>query len=155
MRPILPRGEGTGIGMVESHGTVVAGIAHVTVSRRGQLRVEKMTMAYDPGHVVNPKMCEAQIEGCIAWEMSHMMTAEIYIQNGRITTNNFGTYQLSRIGDTPLIEIHAALSGGDKWGGMGEPAAPPVGGALGNEIFFATGKRIRSTPIKNHDLSWS
>ena len=151
----LPRGEGAGIGIIESHGTIVAAIAHVTVSRRGQLRVEKVTQAYDPGHVVNPKMCEAQIEGCIAWEMGHLITAEIYVQNGRITTNNFDTYQLSRMADHPEIEILAAFSGGEKWGGMGEPAAPPMGGAIANAIFFATGKRIRSTPIKNHDLSWS
>ena len=151
----LPRGEGTGIGMVESHGSIVALVSHITVSRRGQLRVEKMTMAYDPGHVVNPKMCEAQLEGCVAWEMSHVITGELIIKGGRITTDNFDTYMLTRMGDTPVIEIHAALSGGDKWGGMGEPGAPPVGGAIGNAIFFATGKRVRSTPVISHDLSWS
>jgi isoquinoline 1-oxidoreductase beta subunit len=151
----LPKGEGTGLGMIESHGTLGVTLAHVTVSRRGQLRVEKVTMWYDCGHVVNPTSCKEQMESCITWEQSHTVTAEIYIQGGRITSDNFDTYKLSRIGDTPEIEVIAALSGGDKWGGMGEPGSPPVAASIGNAIFFATGKRIRSTPISSHDLSWS
>ena len=55
----------------------------------------------------------------------------------------------------PQVEVHFALSGGAKWGGIGEPAGPPVLPAVANAIWYATGKRIRSTPFKNHDLSWS
>ena len=151
----LPRGEGMGLGMIESHGTVAATNAHVIVSRRGQLRVEKVVLAYDCGHVVNPTSCKEQMESCITWEQSHTVTAEIYIEGGRITSDNFDTYKLARIGDTPVIEVIAALSGGDKWGGMGEPGCPPVAASIANAIFFATGKRVRSTPISSHDLSWS
>jgi len=55
----------------------------------------------------------------------------------------------------PEVEVHFALSGGKKWGGIGEPAGPPVPPAVANAIYFATRKRIRSTPFKNHDLSWN
>jgi isoquinoline 1-oxidoreductase subunit beta len=64
-------------------------------------------------------------------------------------------YRLLRIDEMPNVECHFALSGGTKWGGAGEPAVPPVPPAVANAIYFATGKRIRSTPIASHDLSWS
>jgi isoquinoline 1-oxidoreductase subunit beta len=68
---------------------------------------------------------------------------------------NFDTYRLMRMRECPVIETHLALSGGDTWGGIGEPGVPPVAPALCNAIYRATGKRIRSLPISRHDLSWS
>jgi isoquinoline 1-oxidoreductase beta subunit len=55
----------------------------------------------------------------------------------------------------PEVETHLALTGGDKWGGIGEPSVPPTAPAVCNAIFKITGKRIRSLPLMNHDLSWA
>ena len=55
----------------------------------------------------------------------------------------------------PEVKTHFALSGGNKWGGIGEAALPTCAPAVANAIFKVTGKRIRSIPFKHHDLSWS
>ena len=151
----LPRGEGMGVAIIESHGTICAMCATVTVSCRGQLRVEKMVTAVDSGHVVNPDQVTAQQEGCIAFELSHAWVGGQNWQAGQLVNNNFDKYNLIRIEAMPEIEMHLALSGGEKWGGMGEPGVPPVGAAVANAVFYASGKRMYSTPFVNHDLSWS
>lgn len=154
-RTDLPRGEGMGVGIVESHGSIAAACATVTVSRRGALHVEKLVIVVDSGHVINPLGGIEQCEGSAAWELSHAWVGGLDLKDGRFTNTNFDTYNLLRIDQMPQVDVHFALSGGSKWGGLGEPAGPPVPPAVANAIFYATGKRIRSTPFRNHDLGWS
>ena len=78
--------------------------------------------------------------------------AQIIIEKGRVAEGNFDTYQMLRINGMPEVETYLALSGGDKWGGVGEPSVPTIAPAVCNAIFKITGKRIRSLPLKNHDL---
>jgi len=151
----LPRGEGMGVAIMEDHATLAGAIAHVTVSRRGQLRIEKVWNVINSGHMINPLNCAEQSEGAAVWELSHALFAGLDLRDGRFINNNYDTYQLMRMGDMFDHEIHFALSRGERWGGMGEPSGPPTPAAVANAIFFATGKRVRSTPIRNHDLSWS
>lgn len=154
-RTDLPKGEGMGVAVVESHGTIAAACATVTVSRRGQLNLEKVVIVVDCGHVINPYAATEQCEGCVAWEMSHAWLGGLDLKDGRFVNTNFHTYNLLRMEQMPKVEVHFALSGGRKWGGMGEPAGPPTPPAVANAIYFATGKRIRTTPFKAHDLSWT
>jgi len=151
----LPPGEGMGIGVVESHGTIVAACATVSVSRRGQLYVDKVVLVVDSGHVINPLGATEQLEGAVCWELSHAWLGGLDLRAGRFVNTNFDSYNLLRIQHMPEVEVHFALSGGDKWGGIGEPGGPPTPPAVANAIYFATGKRVRSTPIIGHDLSWS
>ena len=154
-RTDLPRGKGMGVAVVESHGTIAAACATVTVSRSGAITVEKVVIVVDSGHVINPLGATEQCEGCVAWELSHAWMGGLDLKDGRFTNTNFDTYNLLRIDQMPQVDVHFALSGGTKWGGLGEPAGPPVPPAVANAIYYATGKRIRSTPFRMHDLSWS
>ena len=154
-RTDLPKGEGMGIAAVECHGTIAAACATVSVTRRGQLRVEKIVIVADCGHVINPHAAKEQIEGAACYELGHAWVGGLDIREGRIVNTNMDTYNILRIEQMPEIESYFALSGGKKWGGMGEPAGPPVPPAVANAIFAATGKRIRKTPFRQYDLTWA
>jgi isoquinoline 1-oxidoreductase beta subunit len=153
-RTDLPKGEGMGVAVVESHGTIAAACATVTVSRRGRLSIEKVLVVLDAGRVINPNAAAEQCEGSVCWELSHAWTGGLELEGGRFVNTNFDTYNLLRIDQNPHVETIFASSGGKKWGGLGEPAGPPVPPAVANAIYYATGKRIRSTPFRSHDLTW-
>jgi isoquinoline 1-oxidoreductase beta subunit len=154
-RTDLPRGRGMGMAIVEDHGSIAAACATVTVSRSGELKVEKVVVVIDSGHVINPLNAAEQCEGAVCWELSHAWMGGLELREGRFINTNFDNYNLLRIDQMPQVEVHFALSGGRKWGGMGEPAGPPTPPAVANAIYFATGKRIRSTPFSRQDLSWT
>ena len=148
----LASGKGRGLAIHESFGTIVGEIAEVAVTPKGEVRVERVVVAVDSGHVVNPRTVEMQMEGGVIYGLTAALYGEITIKNGRVEQGNFDEYQIVRMADAPRIEVHLALTGGGKWGGIGEPGTPPVAPAVCNAIFAATGKRIRSLPIKNQDL---
>lgn len=154
-RTDLPKGQGMGIGVVESHGTIAAACATVNVSRRGRLTIEKLLVVLDAGHVINPHAAAEQCEGSVCWELSHAWTGGLELENGRFVNTNFDSYNLLRIDQMPEVETIFASSGGTKWGGLGEPAGPPAPPAVANAIWYAIGKRIRTTPFRQHDLSWT
>ena len=154
-RTDLPKGQGMGVAIVESHGTIAGACATVSVSRRGVLTVEKVVIVANSGHVINPNNAAEQCEGSVCWELSHAWLGGLDLRDGRFVNTNFDSYSLLRMPQMPEVEVHFALSGGKMWGGLGEPAGPPTPPAIANAIFYATGKRIRSTPFRAHDLSWS
>ena len=154
-RTDLPKGQGMGVAVVECHGTIAAACATVTVSRRGELAIEKVVIVLDAGHVINPHAAAEQAEGSVVWEMSHAWLGGLELEKGQFTNTNFDTYNLMRINQAPQVETYFASSGGKKWGGLGEPAGPPTPPAVANAIWYATGKRVRSTPFVSHDLSWT
>jgi len=151
----LPRGEGMGIAIVEDHASFCGACATVSVSQRGQLAVEKLVLVMNSGYLINPLNSAEQMEGAACWELSHALYGGLALRNGRFMNSNFDTYNLARIHQMPEVEVHFALSQDGWWGGIAEPAGPPTPPAIANAIYFATGKRVRSTPINKHDLSWS
>jgi len=153
-RTDLPKGQGMGVAIVEDHGSICAASATVRVSPAGVLKVEKVVVVIDSGHVINPHNGAEQLEGGVAWELSHAWMGGLDLKGGAFVNTNFDSYPLLRIHQMPQVEVHFALSGGTKWGGIGEPAGPPVPPAVANAIYYATGKRIRSTPFRQHDLRW-
>jgi isoquinoline 1-oxidoreductase beta subunit len=153
-RTDLPRGRGMGVAVLEDHDSFCAVCATVDVSRRGELRVEKLVIVVNSGYVINPLNAAGQLEGAACWELSHALYGGLELDRGRFTNTNFDRYPLLRIDHAPRIETHFASSEAGWWGGMGEPAGPPTPPAVANAIFFATGRRIRSTPITKQDLSW-
>ena len=127
----------------------------MSVSQDGELKVDRVVCAVDCGHVINSATVEMQMESGVVYGLTAALFGEITIDQGRVQQANFDTYDMVRIAEMPVVETYLALSGGDKWGGIGEPGVPPIAPAVCNAIFAATGKRIRSLPLKNHDLSWS
>jgi|HigsolmetaAR205D_1030408.scaffolds.fasta_scaffold00471_10 isoquinoline 1-oxidoreductase beta subunit len=161
----LPRGQGQGIAISNwgnwvsqepQAGTTVAVIAHVEVSRRGELRVLTLDLAFDCGRVLNRDAVLAQMQGGALFGMNMALNEELNIENGRIVEGNFDRYPMIKLADVPQINVHfGALTGHDRLSEVGEPPVGPVGPAIANAIYRATGKRIRSMPFRKHDLSWS
>ncbi len=145
-------GSARGVAIHESFGTIVGEIAEVAVGKKGEIKVERVVACVDCGHVVNPLTVEMQIESGVMYGLTAALFGEITIRDGRVEQSNFHDYQIARMADAPVIETHFALSGGGKWGGIGEPGTPPIAPAIANAIFAATGKRIRSLPLKNASL---
>ena len=148
----LPAGEGRGIAICESFGSIVAQVAHVAVSPAGELRVRRVWVAVDCGDVVNTDTAAAQMEGGVIFALSAAMVGEITIAGGRIAESNFGDHRMIRMADAPDVQVEFIRS--NAWlGGLGEPSVPPLAPAVTNAIHAATGIRVRDLPISNHDLS--
>lgn len=153
-RTDLPRGRGMGVAVLKDHDSYCAACATVSVSKSGQLRVEKVVLVMNSGYVINPLGAAEQMEGAACWELSHALYGGLKLERGRFVNDNFDSYRLLRMHQAPEVETHFALSEDGWWGGIGEPAGPPTAPAVANAIYFATGKRIRTTPVTAHDLSW-
>ena len=147
----LPAGVFRGIALHESYGSHCAEVAEVSVSSKGEVRVHRVVAAIDPGYVVNPATVRAQAESSVVYALTAALYGEITIKNGRVEQSNFGDYEMLHIDEIPAVEVYPVPTGGF-WGGIGEPFTPPVFPAVCNAIFAATGKRVRSLPLKNHDL---
>jgi isoquinoline 1-oxidoreductase beta subunit len=105
--------------------------------------------------VVNPLTVELQTQGAIAFALTAALYGEITIADGRVQQSNFHDYQMLRMADMPRVEtvlVPSRDTSGNIWGGVGEPPVAPLAPALCNAVFAATGRRIRSLPLKNHDL---
>jgi isoquinoline 1-oxidoreductase subunit beta len=148
----LPKGVFRGICQNYGYGSYTAAVAEVSVSPKGELKIHRIVAATDPGYVVNPNQVAAQVEGSFVYGLSAVLYGEITIENGRAVESNFDSYPVMRLADMPKVETVIVPSGGF-WGGVGEPTIAVAGPAVLNAIFAATGKRIRTLPLRHHDLS--
>lgn len=146
-----PQGTSRGIALVEAYGSLCAQVAEASVGDKGEVRVRRVVASLDTGHVVNPEILRAQVESSIVYGLSAALYGAITIENGRVAQGNFDDYQMLRLAEMPVVETVLVPSGGF-WGGGGEPGVPPLAPALCNAIFAATGKRIRTLPLKDQDL---
>jgi isoquinoline 1-oxidoreductase subunit beta len=147
----LPAGVFRGICQTMGFGSYVAAVAEVSVSAEGKLKIHRIVAATDCGHAVNPAQIERQVEGSFVYGLSAALHGEITIKDGRVEQENFDTYPVLRMDEMPKVETVIVASGGF-WGGVGEPTIAVAAPAVLNAIFAATGKRIRSLPLKNADL---
>jgi isoquinoline 1-oxidoreductase beta subunit len=144
----LPSGVGRGIAQFMGYGSYSAAVAEVSVGKDGAVKVHRMVLALNCGHVVNPDQVAAQCEGSVAYGLSAAMHGEITVDKGRITETNFHTYPILRLAEMPKVET-VLVPTFDFWGGVGEPTISVVTPAVLNAIFAATGKRVRDLPLRN------
>jgi isoquinoline 1-oxidoreductase beta subunit len=151
----LPKGSGRGIAICNDTDSLCAQVAEVTVTPGGELKVNRVTVALDTRYQVNPLTIAEQAEGSVIFGLTAALYGKIEVKDGAAVQGNFDTYRMVRLAQAPKTEVHLLASGGKVWGGAGEPAVPPIAGAVANAIFAATGKRIRSLPIMDQDLSFT
>ncbi|MCB1645798.1 MAG: xanthine dehydrogenase family protein molybdopterin-binding subunit [Pseudomonadales bacterium] len=148
----MPAGSAQGIAIHECFGTICAQLAEITISPQGDLTVDKIVSVVDCGNLVNPMTAEEQIESGVIYGLTAALYGKLTIEDGRVLEDNFDTHEFVRLADTPVMETHWLLSGGDKWGGIGEPGTPCVAPAVCNAIYRVTGRRIRSLPVSDYYL---
>ena len=147
----LPQGRSRGIAVHDSFGSYIAQVAEVSVSKKGELKVHRVVCAIDCGPTINPDTVRAQMEGAIVFGLTAALYGQITFEKGRVQQRNFHDYQVLRMNEMPVVEVHIVPSK-EKMGGVGEPGVPPAAPAVCNAIFAATGKRIRRLPIRAEDL---
>ncbi len=147
----LPAGRGRGIAVVFSYGSYAATVAEVSVAPDGAVKVHRLVCGIDAGIAVNPDAVKSQMEGGAVYALTAAYYGQITIDHGRVQQSNFHDYQMLRINEMPVVDVHI-LNSGEAPGGLGEPGVPSVAPAVTNAIFVATGKRIRKLPIDRAEL---
>jgi isoquinoline 1-oxidoreductase beta subunit len=143
----LPSGEGRGLAVHRSFLSYVAAVARVKVEPDGRVVVRRVDVAIDAGFVVHPERVRAQMEGATIMALGNTLYSEISFRQGRPVQSNYTDYRIPRIGDAPREIVVQVVPSTALPGGVGEPGVPPIGAAICNAIFAATGKRIRTLPV--------
>ena len=142
----LPSGKGRGIAVVASFGSFAAQVIEARIEA-DEIKVDKVYCALDCGVAVNPDLVVSQIEGSVIFGLTAALWGEITVKDGEVQQGNFDTYRLMRMHETPEIET-LLIEGSHEPSGVGEPSIPPLGGALANALFDATGVRLRRMPLQ-------
>jgi isoquinoline 1-oxidoreductase subunit beta len=149
-----PQGVYRGLAQQMGYGSYVAAAAEISVTGGNKVKVHRIVAATDCGYAVNPAQIERQIAGSFVYGLSALFYGECTVKDGRIEQTNFHDYNVMRIAEMPKVESIVMPTGGF-WGGVGEPTIFVAAPAVLNAFFAATGKRIRSIPLKNHDISFA
>jgi isoquinoline 1-oxidoreductase subunit beta len=146
-----PEGVHRGLAQFMGYGSYVAGAAEISVTDGNRIKIHRLVGATDCGYAVNPAQIDRQVAGSFVYGLSATFLEENTVKDGRIVETNFDTFDSMRIAQMPKVESIVMPSGGF-WGGVGEPTICVAAPAVLNAFFRATGKRIRSFPLKNHDI---
>jgi isoquinoline 1-oxidoreductase subunit beta len=149
-----PQGVYRGIAQIMGYASYVAGAAEISVVDGSKIKVHRIVASTDPGYVVNPAQVERQIAGSFVYGLSGLFYGGCTVKDGRIEQANFDTYNSMRMAEMPKVESVLVPSGGF-WGGVGEPTIGVAAPAVLNAYFAATGKRIRSVPLKDQNISFA
>jgi isoquinoline 1-oxidoreductase beta subunit len=149
-----PQGVYRGLAQQMGYGSYVAAAAEISVSDGNKIKIHRIVGATDCGYAVNPAQIDRQVSGSFVYGLSALFNGECTVKDGRIEQQNFDSYDVMRIAQMPKVEPILMPSGGF-WGGVGEPTIFVASPAVLNAYFAATGKRIRSIPLKAHNISFA
>jgi isoquinoline 1-oxidoreductase beta subunit len=147
-----PKGRFRGLAQMKAFDSYVAAAAEISVEGGNRVKVHRIVGATDCGYAVNPAQIDRQVSGSFVYGLSALFMQECTVKDGRIEQENFDTYNSMRIAQMPRVESIIMPTGGAIWGGVGEPTICVAAPAVLNAFFQATGKRIRSVPLKNHGI---
>ncbi|MBI2771261.1 MAG: xanthine dehydrogenase family protein molybdopterin-binding subunit [Burkholderiales bacterium] len=150
----LPAGVHRGIAQFMGYGSYSAAVAEVSVSKEGAVKVHRMVLALNCGHAVNPGQIAAQVEGSVAYGLSAAFFGEMTVDKGRVQQLNFDSYRILKLAEMPKVET-VIVPTYDFWGGVGEPTICVVTPCVLNAIHAATGKPVRSLPLKNQGFTFA
>jgi isoquinoline 1-oxidoreductase beta subunit len=142
----LPKGKGRGIAVAEAFKTFVAQVAEVSVDDAGRVTVDRIVCAVDCGTPINPDIIAAQMEGGIGFGLGAALYGAITLKDGRVEQDNFNGYRVLRMNEMPKVEVHIVPST-EPPTGVGEPGVAPVGPAVANAIYAASGRRLHILPF--------
>jgi isoquinoline 1-oxidoreductase subunit beta len=142
----MPKGKGRGIAVCEAFKSYVAQVAEVTVDDAGHVTVDRVVCVVDCGIAINPDVIAAQMEGGIGFGLGAVLYGAITLKDGRVEQDNFNSYRVLRINEMPKVEVHIVPSA-EAPTGVGEPGVAPIGPAVANAIFAATGTRVHLLPF--------
>jgi isoquinoline 1-oxidoreductase subunit beta len=145
------KNEGFGVAITECFSSIVGEVVKISKNAEGKVKIDKVWAVMDCGWYVNPDIIRAQVEGSIIMALGAATKHETTFKDGKAVEQNFNTYKMPRITDTPEIEVHV-MDNDEKAGGVGEPGLPPFTPALTNAIFDLTGKRIRRLPFSLEEI---
>jgi len=150
-----PASQGVFRGLAQhmGYGSYVAAAAEISVEGGNKIKIHRIVGATDPGFAVNPAQIDRQVAGSFVYGLSALFYGECTVKDGAIEQTNFDTYDSMRIAQMPKVESIVMPTGGTPWGGVGEPTICVAAPAVLNAFFAATGKRIRSVPLKNHNIT--
>ena len=158
----LPAGTARGIAIGDSRRltrndiATCAVVATVSVTKQGKVKAERFDVVFDTGpFLVNPLAAERQIEMQVVMGLAAALKQQITIEKGRVKQSNFHDFPLLTRREMPEIGVHFIRASDYPIAGIGEEVVGWIAPAFCNAIFAATGKRIRSLPLSNHDLSWA
>jgi isoquinoline 1-oxidoreductase beta subunit len=146
-----PDGVFRGVAVAESFNSYVAQIAEIRLENGG-VGVERVVCAVDCGIAINPDVIKAQMEGGIGYGLGAILKSEITLaEGGMVEQTNFDGYDVLRLNEMPKVEVHI-LPSTESPTGVGEPGVPPIGPAVANAVFAATGRRVRVMPFSRQQL---
>ena len=150
-----PQGVHRGLAHMKAFASYVAAAAEISVEGGGnKIKIHRIVAATDPGYAVNPAQIDRQVAGSFVYGLSALFYQECTVKGGRIEQENFDTYNSMRIAEMPKVEsIIMPTGGSEPWGGVGEPTICVAAPAVLNAYFKATGKRVRSFPLRNHKIA--
>jgi isoquinoline 1-oxidoreductase beta subunit len=142
----MPPGKGRGIAVAEAFKSFVAQVAEVSVDKSGNIKVDRVVCAVDCGTPINPDIITAQMEGGIGFGLGAVLYGAVTLKDGRVEQDNFNNYRVLRMNEMPKVEVYIVPST-EAPTGVGEPGVAPIGPAVANAVFAATGKRIHVLPF--------